>query len=259
MTANMSGKALTVVIPAYNEDDRLAKTVDKAVAAAGVELDKYELIIVNDGSTDATGDVAEELARRYPAVSVIHQPENRGVGAAYSAGLERASFPNISLIPGDNAFELSGVKAVFRAVDQADVVVSYRANPQARALPRRLLSVICTTMLRMATGCPIRDGHSLYVWPVERVRRIEVPNDYRYHLITLTSLLQDSGTYLEVPVHLMPKPDANSSVMRVGVVLSLGWAMLRLVLVSLVRPGEAAQQVIWGLESTEDANATNQP
>lgn len=68
MTTSMSGKALTVVVPAYNEDGRLAKTVDEAIGAAEAELDEYELIIVNDGSTDATGEVADKLARHHHSV-----------------------------------------------------------------------------------------------------------------------------------------------------------------------------------------------
>lgn len=233
----MNQAELTIIIPAYNEDRKLSKTVEEAISAARAELSAFEVVIVNDGSTDGTAEVADEMARRYDEVSVIHQPRNMGVGAAYTTGLERASFPLITLIPGDNAFEKSGVVDVFRAAGTADIVISYRANPQARTFARRVLSIICTQLLRLATRCPIRDGHSMYVWPVDEARQIVVPADYRYHLVSLTTLMRNAKTYTEVPVTLTPKPDSSSGVMRFGVVFGLGFAMLRMLISSYLQSG----------------------
>jgi dolichol-phosphate mannosyltransferase len=234
----MNETALTIVIPAYNEEEILLTTVEEAISAATAELSSFEIIIVNDGSTDGTQTVADQMAKRYDEVSVIHQPQNLGVGAAYALGLERARFPNITLIPGDHAFAKSGVIEIFRAAGSAEIVISYRANPQARTLMRRVLSKICTSLLRVAIGCPIRDGHSMYVWPVEKARKIKVPADYRYHLVSLTTLMKDADTYTEIPVTLTPKPDASSGVMRFGTVFGLGFAMLRMLIPSYLRRGK---------------------
>ncbi len=72
-------------------------------------------------------------------------------------------------MPGDNAFTRDALWNRFSAARKADMVVSYRENLQARTFMRRVLSTICTWLMRIAIGVPIRDAHSLYVWPVIRV------------------------------------------------------------------------------------------
>jgi dolichol-phosphate mannosyltransferase len=228
------GGELTVVVPALNEEVRLAATVAEAVQAARRHLSAFEVIIVNDGSTDRTGQTAEKLAARYPWVSVVHFPTNRGVGAAYHEALRLARFPYLTLIPGDNAFHQTGLDTVFRQVGRHPMVVSYRANPRARTRTRLLLSKCCTTAMRILTGCPIRDAHSLYVFPVAQARQVPRNTGYGYHIETLSTLLRARIPYTEVPVLLNPRPDSSSKVMRLGVLVPLLWTMARLYLGRLV-------------------------
>ncbi|MCQ8782811.1 glycosyltransferase family 2 protein [Mangrovibrevibacter kandeliae] len=235
MTGSDARRELSIVIPAYFEEERLEQTTLEAVEAAEATLDAFEIIIVNDGSTDGTGAIADRLAAADPRISVIHFPVNRGVGAAYRAGLAQARFANLTLVPGDRAFEPSGVHRLFQAVGQADMIISYRANPAARIPIRRLLSRICTFQLRLTTRCQLKDGHSLYVWPVAEARKVRTPPDYSYHLVTLVTLLQRVRSYAEVPVTLTPKPDEQSRVLRWGVVLTLARRLSILTVRSFLR------------------------
>jgi hypothetical protein len=171
--------------------------------------------------------VATELARRFPCVSVVRHPENRGVGAAYATGLARARFPYLTLVPGDNAFHWSGLDAVFALVGRVPMVVTYRANPRARTPLRRFLSVCCTRAMRVVTGRPIRDAHSLYVFPVALARQIPPNTGYGYHIAALSTLLRAGVPYAEVPVRLNPRPDSSSKVMRLGVLARLMLTMGR--------------------------------
>jgi glycosyltransferase involved in cell wall biosynthesis len=224
---------LTVIVPAWNEERRLATTVREVIAAARRNLSAYEIIIVNDGSTDRTAVVAESLAARYVGIRVIHHAANRGVGAAYYTGLSLARHPYLTLVPGDNAFHVSGLDAVFALVGSVDMVVSYRANPRARTPLRRLLSRCCTLGMRLVTGRPIKDAHSLFVFPVVEARQVRRNNGYGYHIETLSTLLRGGLLYVEVPVRLNPRPDSSSKVMRLGVlarlVATMGRQFLRFV------------------------------
>jgi dolichol-phosphate mannosyltransferase len=219
---------LTVVVPAFNEERRLGRTVEEIVQVAQKTLAAFEVIVVNDGSKDRTGEVAEELSRRFPMVSVVHQATNQGVGAAYYCGLSRARHPYLTLVPADNAFHSSGVEAVFRQAGTADMVISHRDNPRARTPLRRLLSSCCTLAMRLLTGCNIRDAHSLYVFPVHEARQVPRNPGYGYHIQTLATLLRGGLSYVEVPVLLNPRPDFSSKVMRPGVLLHLIWTMSRM-------------------------------
>jgi glycosyltransferase involved in cell wall biosynthesis len=235
-----SSRDLTIVVPAYNEAQRLQLTVDGVIAAASRALDRYEVIIVNDGSSDDTARIADGLAASRPRVSAIHHPVNRGVGAAYRSGLEAARYPFINLVPGDNAFQPECLADFFALTGRADAIVSYRQNVSARSTVRLGLSIIFSTLLRFATRLPIRDGHSLYIWPVDLARNIPVPDDYRYHMITLAALLQMVPTYAETPVQLTPNPDASSRVFRPRVVLGSGLTMLKIILKNRFGSGSSA-------------------
>ena len=241
--------SLTIVIPAFNEAGRLRIVVEETLEEATRELEAFEIIVIDDGSSDDTGKIADLLSGEHPGVVLaVHHPTNRGVGAAYATGLAQARYPRLTLIPGDRAFEPSGIGAVFRAAATADVVISYRQNPGARTPVRRALSRICSALLRAATRCPIRDGHSMYVWPVEAARRIEVPQDYRYHLVSLVTLMQEVESFVEVPVTLTPKPDYSSGVMRPKVVIGLGLTMMGLLLRTRFSRAARPPRIVPGLD-----------
>ena len=77
---------LSVFFPAYNDSGTIASMVIRAVHAASELTPDFEVIVVNDGSSDATAEIAEELARTYPNVRVVHHPRNRGYGGALQTG-----------------------------------------------------------------------------------------------------------------------------------------------------------------------------
>jgi glycosyltransferase involved in cell wall biosynthesis len=222
-------RELTIVIPALNEADRIGPTVSEVLETARSTLDRFEIIVVDDGSSDGTYDAALRAAEASPEhVRIVRQPVNLGVGAAYRLGLESARFAYLTLVPGDRAFSREGLHRVFSAVGSAELIVSYRSNPQARTALRCQLSRLATMIARAISGKSIRDAHSLYVFPVALARRIPVSSGYSYHLEALCRLLRRVPSFAEVPVELNPKPDASSGVMRWRTVTMLGLAALKL-------------------------------
>jgi glycosyltransferase involved in cell wall biosynthesis len=231
-------------VPALNEERRLTTTVEEVIQAAQRHLSAFEVIVVNDGSTDRTGEVAEGLAARFPWVRVVHHRTNLGVGAAYYEGLRLARYPYLSLVPADNAFQAAGLAALFRLVGRHKMVVSYRANPRARSRLRLVLSRCCTAAMRVLTGCPIRDAHSLYVFPVGEARQVRRNTGYGYHIETLSTLLRGGVEYAEIPVLLNPRPDSSSKVMRLGVLARLLLTMARLYLTFFFRRRKVQFRVV---------------
>ena len=221
---------LTIVVPAYNEDRHIATTLHAVISAAQRRLPAYEIIMVDDGSRDATGRIADEIARSEDHMRVIHQKRNQGVGAAYLLGLLQAKYDYITVVPGDNAFSEAALDSVFGAFGLAPLVVSYRENMEVRAPLRRVLSIICTQLMRLVSGQTIRDAQSMFIFPVEIARSFSVQPGYGYHIESLGRLLTVCPTFVQVPATLNPRPDANSGVMRASVILLLGTTMLRLAL-----------------------------
>lgn len=126
-----TASSISVIIPALNEEGNLRNTVDSVYQAMGKKFDTYEILIFNDGSTDATGKIAEDLAEKDKNVKVIHNPKTRGFGYNISEGIKRAKCEYVTLVPGDNEVPAESTQKMFQAVGQADIVTTYFSNVDA--------------------------------------------------------------------------------------------------------------------------------
>ena len=119
---------MSVVVPAYNEMGNLEGAVHDVVHALRT-FDDYEVIIVNDGSQDGTGEVADRLAATHRPVSAIHHEQNRGFSASYQTGLKNARMAYFTFVPGDHEVAPESVEEIFGAVGKADSWSRTTARP----------------------------------------------------------------------------------------------------------------------------------
>lgn len=120
----MSGKQLSVIIPVYNVEKYIAKCLRSIVEEGAQALEAVEVIVVDDGSTDKSGRIADAFARKHPCVRVIHQ-ENAGVAAARNAGIRSACGAWLYFADSDDWLEKGGVRAICEEtakVPDADVL-----------------------------------------------------------------------------------------------------------------------------------------
>lgn len=229
MTPSRAAKKLTIVIPALNEQDNIADTIDGVLPLARELLDDFEIFLINDGSTDATGTIMDEFATGDSRIVVHHHPERRGVGAAFEAALARAKFDSITLIPGDHAFEDEGVARMFKAAGSADLVITYRDNQSDRSVNRSIQSHSLRFILNCLFGFWLFDYHSMIVYPVKSLRQIAVKADgYGYQICALISLLQLGLTHVQVPVSLNAELKGSSRALRLRTYFELGWTIISL-------------------------------
>src|SRR3954467_12402600 len=120
---------LSVFFPAYNDSGTIASMVIRAVQAASQLTGDFEVIVVNDGSADATAAIADELARTYPHVRVVHHPRNRGYGAALRTGFAAATKDLIAYTDGDAQYDPSELPLLWNALTaDADMVNGYKIS-----------------------------------------------------------------------------------------------------------------------------------
>lgn len=158
-------RSLSVFVAAFNELENLAPTVETILRSLRVSIEDYEIIIVDDGSTDGTYEVADELAARYPAVKVVHNPRNMGLGYGFIAAIEVATKESFVFVPGDNTWPYRSLHELFGNLGKADVITTYTTNPEIRSLPRRMLSTTYTTGLNMMFGLNMRYYNGLTIYP----------------------------------------------------------------------------------------------
>src|SRR5512140_3859136 len=149
--------SLSVFFPAYYDENNIAKVTEGALRAIGeLGIETYEIIIVEDGSPDRTGEVADELARRHPHVRVIHHPKNMGYGAALKTGFTSARMEWVFYTDGDNQFDLQELKKFVALTPFTDIVAGFRINKQYSTY-RKLTSAVYNFILRLLFDIRDRD------------------------------------------------------------------------------------------------------
>lgn len=150
-------RSVSVFFPAYNDSGTIGSMVIRAVKAASELTPDYEVIVVNDGSTDATAEVADELARTYPHVRVVHHGANRGYGGALQTGFRSATKEWIFYTDGDAQYDPAELALLWTQIaDNVDLVNGYkisRSDPIHRIVIGRVYHHIVSTLF----GLTVRD------------------------------------------------------------------------------------------------------
>ncbi len=126
----MSITQLSVFFPFVNEEANITSTVLKALGVLKkLDLKKYEIILVDDGSLDKSGEIADQLALKCPEIRVIHQ-ENGGYGCALKTGFYNAKFDWVVYTDSDGQFDFSEVDKFIEKTDSSDLIYGYRLKRQ---------------------------------------------------------------------------------------------------------------------------------
>ncbi len=152
----MANESLTVFFPVYNDERTIVPVVVKAIEVCESIVDDYEVIIVDDGSPDRSGELADEMASKYDAVSVVHHPTNLGYGAAVRSGLHASSKSLICFTDGDDEYDLHDLQKLWRLRDYYDLVITFRYVRRYSNL-RILISRVYNRVLRMLFRTTYRD------------------------------------------------------------------------------------------------------
>ena len=172
----VSGNHMVMVVPTYNEAENLEWIVDRTLAA----VPETDVLVVDDGSPDGTGRIADEIAAREPRVSVVHRTEKAGLGAAYLHGFAVAldrGYDLIGEMDADGSHQPEQLHRLVEAVTDADLVIGARwvrgGSVVNWSLFRKALSVGGNLYARALLGIPVRDitaGFRLF--RAETLRRI---------------------------------------------------------------------------------------
>jgi glycosyltransferase involved in cell wall biosynthesis len=147
---------ISAFFPAYNEQDNLGPLTEEAVEMLSRLCDDYEVILVNDGSRDRTGQVADELAQRFPNVRAVHHPQNRGYGGALKTGFASARLDHVFFTDSDRQFRIQEIELLLPYAERYDIVAGYRIRRQDHFM--RLLNAKAWNLLcRVVLGVRVRD------------------------------------------------------------------------------------------------------
>ena len=148
--------SISVFFPCYNEQENVGRTVEKALEVLGKLNADFEAIIVDDGSSDDTGRIADEIAGRNSRVKVVRHQRNLGYGAALQSGFKAATKDLVFYTDGDGQFEINEMPPLLALMEQYDIVSCYRLNRQD-SLIRKINGWCWTRLVCLMFGLKIRD------------------------------------------------------------------------------------------------------
>jgi dolichol-phosphate mannosyltransferase len=230
-----SGPGLSIVIPAWNEEDRLSRTLARYLPALEARHEPFEVIVVSDGIRDGTAEVARSFASR--GVRVLEFPQKLGKGGAILAGLRTARFETAGYVDADGPIPPSEIYGMVDALKEVDCVIAsrwMRGSVVLRAEPlfNQLAGRIWNFMVRALLFLPIRDtqcGAKFFKRSVvvPLLRTVTVTNR-AFDVVLLYHVRQAGGSVKEVPVTWSHDPDSRMPVARVIPVMLLSLIGVRM-------------------------------
>jgi glycosyltransferase involved in cell wall biosynthesis len=203
---------ISVIIPALNEEASIAAAVQEAIATLGDRFSDYELLLFDDGSTDRTGQIMDELAAKNPRIRVTHNPRPKNLGGVFKQGIAAARFEYLTWVPGDNENPRTAMIPPLQSIGKADIVVPFPTNSHVRPWNRRVASRIYTCLMNALFFRRLRYFNGTAIFRTADLRSIQITTDsFAYQSEALLKLLKMGKTYVEVGIEIAPNPTGRKS------------------------------------------------
>jgi glycosyltransferase involved in cell wall biosynthesis len=194
---------LTLFVPCLNEETRIVPTLETVRDAMAELGNSYEVIVVDDGSTDRTAEVVEEFCRRNPQMPVCLHRNKRNHGLSYSfvdtAFRGRGRY--YRLVCGDNVEPKESMIRILREMGKADIIIPYYPSLPGKSRIRKAISRIYTVIVDLLSGYRIRYYNGCALYSRFHVMRWASYNyGFGFQADLITKLLDEGATFLEVPI-----------------------------------------------------------
>jgi len=220
--------SLSVLVPAFNEQHNLEPTVDRLLRALNISVEDFEIIIVDDGSTDGTGRVADELAEKHLQVRVVRNPSNTGLGYSYLRGVALASKNFFVYIPADNTWPYRSFLELFGNMGKSDVVTSYSTNPEVRTPGRRIVSGLYTRILNILFGHRLHYYNGLTIYPLTFLKSNPITTyGFGFQAEALLKAIHYGFSIIEVALPIDERMAGKSKAVTIKNILSVASTVLR--------------------------------
>ncbi len=239
MPSSQNEISLSIFFPAYNEEKNIIKSIEAALIVARSITKTYEVIVVNDGSRDATATLVQECAHKDPHVRLIDHEKNKGYGDALKSGLAHSKYDFIFFTDADLQFDLSELKNFCEYATKYDVIIGYRKNRQDHWM-RLVNAKLWNIANRVLFGLKVRDIDCAFkLMRKEYLQKISLSAGGAMISAEMLLKLQETGArIIELPVTHYKRIEGSPTGANPKVILRAGKEMWRLYSVEM---GEKTQ------------------
>jgi len=221
--------SLSIFFPCYNEEGNVERVIRAALEVAPRVADQYEVIAVNDGSKDRTGEIAERLAAEIPQVRAVHNNPNLGYGGAVARGLKEARMQWIFFTDGDGQFDMGEIPKLIDLLDRGDFAVGYRIQ-RADPFMRKVNAFCWGTLVRALFGLKVRDIDCAFkLLPKSLIDKIDLHSRGALISTELLAKAKNRGLRIvETGVHHYPRTAGQQTGAKFSVILKAFYELLKL-------------------------------
>jgi glycosyltransferase involved in cell wall biosynthesis len=216
----------------FNEEAYVRRAVDAAREACEGLTDDWQVVIVDDASTDATARIADELAAAEPRVTVVRNASNRRLGGTLRAGYAAATKQLVLYTDADLPFDMLELKRAVRLLEyqQADVLSAYRFDRTSEGLVRTVYSFFYNTLIRVAFGLPIKDvNFSFKLFRRSLLERFELKSEGSFIDAEFLVRARNAGaSIIQIGVDYFPRSRGISTLSSPSVIFKILGEMVRL-------------------------------
>jgi glycosyltransferase involved in cell wall biosynthesis len=234
-------RSLSIVVPAYCEAENILETIENVTRALEPLSIAHEILVVDDGSTDGTGDLVESHLHRFPTVRLLVNERNMGFGWTYRRGVEAATLDHIVMVHGDNAWGHETLHELFSHVGEADIVIGYtRRMWQSRTWTRTAISKTFTLLVNLITRRRLRYYNGLQIHKAAVLKSLRIESSgYGFQAEVLVKALRLTETYREVPMDLIERKQGESKAFRARNVIDVARTLRLLCVLEWTSPRQA--------------------
>lgn len=200
--------SLTVFVPAYNEEANISLIIEDVLKYVPALAKKWELIIVNDGSTDQTARIIRTYSERHAQVKLVNHAHNRGYGAAVKTGLRSARYDWIFFTDSDRQFRFEELASFISHRESADFVIGYRKKRRDPLIRLIIAQGFLRLWNYLLFGLTVKDVDCAYkLIPKKFLNKLTLVTESAITVTELLYKLTKMGyRYAEVPVTHYPRP-----------------------------------------------------
>lgn len=165
--------SISIAIPAYNEEENLDWVVKNTLKELPRYFNDFEIIVVDDGSTDKTGKIADNLAHKNNKIRVIHQ-QNEGYSRAMLAGIRAAKKEFVAYVPADGQFLISDMRHCFEIMRGNDLILGYRGGRPDYSTRRVIFSYVYLLLLLILFNIKYMDVGWVNIWRTKEVQKVKL-------------------------------------------------------------------------------------
>ena len=193
--------SITILVPSLNEEKELRNSLDMMHDVCSRNELAYKIIIINDGSKDGTGRIADSLAGESDRIKVVHHDKPKGLSFCFQEGVSLAEGDFVIMLTGNNECDPQSIDKILKLRGEYDIIIPYQQNLARRPLKRRLASKLFTGLVNFVMGMSLKYFNGTVLHRTKLIKGITIQTDsYAFQAEALIKLISSGKSYAEVPI-----------------------------------------------------------